>query len=142
MANSDQSSSFPSDADDPFACFGAELEGEKSQRSRIDAATERKELAVEKVQRQVTRDPLCGVLRYHRGTERSLLVYVENELKSLDHRDSLALEVLKCIDKYSLERHWMMHCGPGMFLVNRLIDSPLRPVDVNSAFFFSLNSQR
>jgi predicted O-methyltransferase YrrM len=120
MANPHQSSAVPptaADTEDPFACFGAEVEDEGIKESRVEADEKKGQLEKSSDpvddRRQITRDPLCGVLRYHRGTERSLLVYVENEVKSLDHRDSLAQDVLSCIDRYSLERHWMMHCGPG-----------------------------
>lgn len=115
MANTHQSSSVPS-SEDPFACFGADADGDSNQEIVVDNPEMKASASNDPVdvpRPPVTRDPLCGVLRYHRGTERSLLVYVENEVKSLDHGESLAQDVLNCIDKYSLERHWMMHCGPG-----------------------------
>lgn len=76
-------------ADDLFACF------DDNNDERDDGQYEAK------------RDPECGVLKFHNGTERSLLLYVENHSMG-----STPQAVRNAVDKFCLQRHWMMHVGP------------------------------
>jgi catechol O-methyltransferase len=72
------------------------------------------------------RDDSCGILAFHPNTEKSLLISVKKQVMDMeagerkrqgrdyadDPADSRALEVLKAVDDFCLERHWMMHMGP------------------------------
>lgn len=81
-----------SDGDDPFACFD-------SDRDESDTQVEAK-----------IRDPDCGVLAFHAGTEQALLLHVQNQLNLPEEQSPES--VLQTIDDFCIERHWMMHCGP------------------------------
>lgn len=81
----------PSSDDDPFACFEDE--------AASDAQDSRK-----------VRDPDCGVLAFHSGTEQALLAHVQNQL--IAEEQQTPNSVLATIDAFCIERHWMMHCGP------------------------------
>ena len=50
------------------------------------------------------------MLAFHAGTEFALLTHVQNELASEDQHTPEF--VLRAIDAFCMERHWMMHCGP------------------------------
>jgi hypothetical protein len=59
---------------------------------------------------QILRDPSNGVLMFHGGTERALLVFVKNNLS----REELALPpseklvlIIDLIDRFCYERHWV-----------------------------------
>ena len=74
----------------------------------------------------IKRDASCGICSFHPHTESSLLSHVRNSLAStqtavsVDHKMmnaySLKLEkaeqVLKSVDAFCMQRHWMMHVGP------------------------------
>jgi catechol O-methyltransferase len=77
-------------ADDPFACFNDDDDDE-----------------CDEEQYEATRDPECGVLTFHKGTERSLLLFVENHAIAPTPQ-----AVRDAVDKFCLQRHWMMHVGP------------------------------
>jgi len=55
------------------------------------------------------RDKTCGVLCFHRDTERSLLTHIHNNCES----SSTIPKILSVIDNFCLQRHWMMHVGPN-----------------------------
>jgi catechol O-methyltransferase len=80
------STSFPMATEDAFAAFGSDdEEGDGAGR----------------------RDPANGMLQFHSGTEDALLHYVLNQ-----DQNSGAAAVLKLMDQFCMERHWMMHVGP------------------------------
>ncbi|GMI09878.1 hypothetical protein TrLO_g15281 [Triparma laevis f. longispina] len=54
-----------------------------------------------------TRPPENGVMQFHTGTEQALLVYVTQQTKAGDSPE----QILKIIDTFCEERHWMMHIG-------------------------------
>jgi catechol O-methyltransferase len=81
-------------ADDPFACFDDD-DDDNDNDEHVEG------------QYETTRDPDCGVLQFHNGTERSLLLFVENHSIA-----STPQAVRNAVDKFCLERHWMMHVGP------------------------------
>ena len=87
------------DSDDPFACF-----------DNNEADTTKDSVPSTSSQQIRRRDQECGVLAFHAGTEQSLLTHVQNELASEDQQTPEC--VLRTIDKFCMERHWMMHCGP------------------------------
>jgi catechol O-methyltransferase len=93
----------PSD-DDPFACFGDdddESNAETTPAGLYESASKQ-------------RDAECGVLAFHAGTERALVTYVENQLAGEAHScDS----VIRAIDEFCMERHWMMHIGTNKAVV-------------------------
>ena len=101
------------DEADPFSCFGDDDEDDDSEvipDGSRQPATEAKEFSF-------NRDPHCGVLAFHPGTEQALLKHVENELlvqcqcttdTTITDRSKF---VLDSIDKFCLNRHWMMHVG-------------------------------
>jgi catechol O-methyltransferase len=120
-----------SDEEDPFSCFGDDDEmdsrnGEASTQGTLDAS------AIRSTPPLSVRDPSCGVLAFHHGTEQSLLRHVQLELTSdrfetiitkattttTTHqgeeegcRSVVASLVLQLVDEFCLSRHWMMHVG-------------------------------
>lgn len=88
-------------SDDPFACFDddddSDVDDDEQHDGDIKAAP-------------LIRNPDCGVLAFHRGTERSLLIFVRNQLLSAA---TVTPElVMKAVDDFCIQRHWMMHVGP------------------------------
>ena len=82
---------------DPFSCFDDNEEGTTVD-DVLDAAV-------------LERSDECGVLTFHHGTERALLVHIENE--KLRNKNQLGPSlILELIDSFCTERHWMMHVGP------------------------------
>ena len=81
------------------------------------------------------RDESCGVMSFHFHTEQALLLHVRRALDvSVCNRTgdllplSLAQRVLKAMDEFCMEKHWMMHIGPekGTLICNELEESYLR----------------
>ena len=71
-----------------------------------------------------TRTEECGPLAFHSGTEQELLQYV------LKNADDNADSVIKCIDEFCTQEHWMMHVGPEK---GSILDSAMesaKPFDV------------
>jgi catechol O-methyltransferase len=90
--------------DDPFACFDSDSDVPNEK----DPASNRKTYQVECV-----RNPEYGVLALHAGTEHALLAHVRNDLRQAKPPNRLQPEaVLESIDRFCLQRHWMMHVGP------------------------------
>lgn len=77
---------------DPFACFGDEDEDNHQATNETD---------------ETRRLPENGLLAFHSGTERALLVHVQNNSTRND-----AQSVLEGVDAFCTKRHWMMHVGP------------------------------
>jgi catechol O-methyltransferase len=121
-----------SDDEDPFSCFGDdddEMDSSNrvaSTKGTLDAS------AIRSTPPLSVRDPSCGVLAFHYGTEKSLLRHVQLELTSdrftsivtknpittTNHqgeaegcRTVVASLVLQLVDEFCLSRHWMMHVG-------------------------------
>ncbi|GAX10143.1 catechol O-methyltransferase [Fistulifera solaris] len=84
---------------DPFDVFD-ESDGEREETTK---------------EAQILRDPENGVLMFHGGTEKALLVFVKNNLSreqlALPPSDKLVL-LIDLIDRFCYERHWMMNIGP------------------------------
>ena len=58
---------------------------------------------------QSLRDPENGVLVFHGGTEKALLVFVKNSFEQLDltpSDDTLGI-LIDLIDRFCFERHWV-----------------------------------
>jgi len=81
------------------------------------------------------RDESCGVMSFHFHTEQALLLHVRRALdvSVCNHTGdslplSLAQRVLKAMDEFCMEKHWMMHIGPekGALICNELEESYLR----------------
>ena len=89
------------DGDDPFACFDTD----NDEPDTVDAIAS--DFLATNVRR---RDADAGVLAFHAGTEQALVTYVQNQLTSQE--EQTPTQVLKMIDVFCLERHWMMHVGP------------------------------
>jgi len=99
--------------EDPFGCFSGD--DDDNDNTGHDANTKQPGIGP-----QNTRDPLCGVLTFHSGVEQSLLHYVQREMdtcpdgaannKSTDVLSN-ARQVLKLVDTFAYQRHWMMHIG-------------------------------
>lgn len=70
------------------------------------------------------RDPTCGVLTHHTGTEQALWIFVQNVIATNHpHRSSptgsrdenllqVVEQILQAVDDFCFTRHWMMHIGP------------------------------
>lgn len=86
-------------ADDPFACFDDENGIEDGDGDADDADKE-----------PLVRDRSCGVLAFHKGTERALLLYVQQHCAAAATFNSQAVQT--AVDTFCVERHWMMHVGP------------------------------
>jgi catechol O-methyltransferase len=93
--------------DDPFACFDDDSDGEQKQEATSAVAAASAPILV--------RDPECGVLAFHRGTEQSLLIYVQNAVLAKT-ATSTPYAVMKAVDDFCTQRHWMMHVGPNKSL--------------------------
>jgi catechol O-methyltransferase len=88
--------------DDPFAVFD---DSEDDETNDDRGAT--KERVTEGT---ATRDPECGVLAFHSGTEQALLHFVRNALPP--GNEVSRKRMLSLVDEFCFSRHWMMHVGP------------------------------
>lgn len=108
-----------SQSDDPFDCFGHDDEDDESDENDANPGVS------QPLQKREARDPICGALRFHSGTEQSLCIYVEREMET-PSADSVpdAKRVLQLVDQFCYSRHWMMHVGDqkGKTLVEFLQD--------------------
>ena len=84
-------------ADDPFSCFDNEGDDENADVDDVDETPR-------------VRDGDCGVLAFHRGTERALILYVQQHCEAAATFTSQA--VRSAVDTFCIQRHWMMHVGP------------------------------
>lgn len=57
-------------------------------------------------QEETTRDPSCGALAFHDGTEEALFVYLRQHAVPGN-----VSSILQAIDAFCYQRHWMMHIG-------------------------------
>jgi hypothetical protein len=95
---------------DPFSCFGDDDDVDVDQ-----THVESSDVGTPNV--VTTRDPSCGILAFHAGTEQALLKHVELEIGKRQREQQtndigdLATFVLDSIDNFCLKRHWMMHVG-------------------------------
>lgn len=55
---------------------------------------------------KVSRDPSCGVLAFHSGTEEALFIFLEQTCRKGDVGG-----ILRAVDDFCYNRHWMMHVG-------------------------------
>lgn len=87
------------EVDDPFSCFGEDEDSDEE--GAIDEPIIRDENS-------------CGILSFHPQTESSLLNYVQNNYLCNKSNQSISEKecILKLIDDYCFQRHWMMHVGP------------------------------
>lgn len=110
------------DADDPFACFGDDDDDDDDQVESEESSEEGNKMTKSTDSRTnaTPRDPDCGILAFHRGTEQSLLNHVQLELANLNlklpdqERQNPAdrpSTVLRIVDEFCMTRHWMMHVG-------------------------------
>ena len=114
-------------AEDPFDCFGdddddSDSDDESSGNNSDGGRDQDPNAKSETSSSSSLRDPVCGVLTFHRGTEQSLCHYVQQAMETLptidnnndgnsNERTAVAHRVLKCIDQFCYTRHWMMHVG-------------------------------
>jgi catechol O-methyltransferase len=84
--------------DDPFACFDDDDDDSGSNSSPTIEETKR--------------DPSCGILAFHAGTEQALLKHVESKVASSNAGSLDPSFVLESVDEFCMHRHWMMHVGP------------------------------
>jgi catechol O-methyltransferase len=75
----------PTLSQDPFSCFEDDSDCENDE----------------------TRDPSCGVLSFHKGTEQAMLVFVQQHAIK-----KTPAQVRAAVDTFCQKRHWMMHVGP------------------------------
>lgn len=71
---------------------------------------------------QRNRDAHNGVLSFHHGTEHALLLYVQQQQLQQERRSAQRpdgddnerrrRDILRAVDQFCTERHWMMHVGP------------------------------
>ena len=101
------------DETDPFSCFGDDDDDGVS----IDEIGAQKE--ENKQEKPVERDPSCGILAFHPGTEQAMLKHVENALLQYKEGISRADFILDSIDRFCLQRHWMMHVGNEKAIIIR-----------------------
>jgi catechol O-methyltransferase len=113
--------------EDPFDCFG---EDDDHDDDATDATGNDSSGKQQLTTTKGRRDPSNGILAFHAGTEHALLNHVEQEMLLLHKRRSsnnnpredddalvvstpseTAAAVLRSIDDFSLQRHWMMHVG-------------------------------
>ena len=126
-------------ASDPFVtAFGDDdddddndIAVENVDATRLDAAVAARVDEVGRTQPQ--RNTENGVLSFHNGTEHSLLLFVQQAVKQHmssiqdGQHDNMRQVVLKAIDEFCFDRHWMMHVGPDKgyivqdFLTNQII---------------------
>jgi len=95
--------------DDPFACFDDDVS------DTADSGVVPPTLPRDPSLQAAIRDPDCGVLAFHAGTEQALLTHVQNKLISKEQQTPEA--VLQAVDDFCIERHWMMHCGPEKAII-------------------------
>lgn len=115
---------------DPFAVFDDEedvihtdLEGVKC----VSRIINQERFTHEKPD-AVRRDKMSGVLSFHPNTEIALCLHVKQGLQSIPDNVEKSghvrksKQILKLIDDFCLNRHWMMHVGPkkGSILLDEL----------------------
>jgi catechol O-methyltransferase len=103
---------------DPFSCFGDDDDEDDDASEESPSLTPSECKATKNA---VKRDPSCGILAFHAGTEQSLLKHVELEMTTqrnntnadgaFESESDRADFVLHSIDEFSMKRHWMMHVG-------------------------------
>ena len=99
-------------ASDPFDCFGDD-DSDSDNNDTDDGGPQQNPSASSS---SSVRDPACGVLTFHSGTEQSLCHYVEQALEkriadATNNTSTISQQVLQCIDQFCYSRHWMMHVG-------------------------------
>lgn len=102
--------------EDPFDCFGDDDDDDDTTEDAKNANAVSAENPPSPL-RVLRRDPSNGILAFHAGTEQALLNYVQREIMRTDDvslsatSSERAAAVLRSIDEFSLQRHWMMHVG-------------------------------
>ncbi|KAL3944071.1 MAG: hypothetical protein SGBAC_001855 [Bacillariaceae sp.] len=84
-------------ADDPFSCFDDDSDSDNGVTAEIE---------------NVERDPTCGILAFHAGTEQALLNHVQSRVSKSEANSVDASFILESVDEFCMQRHWMMHVGP------------------------------
>mmetsp|Transcript_15970 Transcript_15970/g.22752 ORF Transcript_15970/g.22752 Transcript_15970/m.22752 type:complete len:308 (-) Transcript_15970:194-1117(-) len=109
---------------DIFECFGSDQE-DSDENIEDDVPTSKSLTSSKKGKREDS----CGVMTFHKNIEYSLLLHVKNHLSTNEegslHGEVISTEtVLKAIDTFCYNRHWMMHVGPekAKILSNSLQD--------------------
>jgi catechol O-methyltransferase len=93
--------------EDPFDCFGDDDHDD-------DDSKNANAVSGENAPSPLRRDSSNGILAFHAGTEQALLNHVQQEMLMSPHVSApseKAAAVLRSIDEFSLQRHWMMHVG-------------------------------
>jgi len=103
-------------SNDPFDCFGSDDDSDSSALN-LDASSGTGPVNEQQAsERNSARDESCGVLAFHPNTEQSLLMHVQNSIPTskddLEDKLSPCENVLKEIDWYCSQRHWMMCVVP------------------------------
>lgn len=125
------------DDQDPFAVFGDDGdddggadndEGDDAHRHKTATTTNSSSPIAPS---QLLRDPSCGAMVFHHGTEQALWHFVKNEFEAKkdrnNHENTLddsntdntiaEIQIKKCemilnlVDNFCMMRHWMMHVG-------------------------------
>jgi catechol O-methyltransferase len=95
-------------ADDPFSCFDNESDDENAHADDVGETLR-------------VRDLDCGVLAFHNGTERALVLFVQQQCEAASTFTSQAVRL--AVDTFCIQRHWMMHVGPEK---SRQLESSLK----------------
>jgi predicted O-methyltransferase YrrM len=94
---------------DIFAVFGEEDDDE----GRLDLLAS-------------NRDTAFGPMQFHRGTEESLLAFVQQQLaeSTTTSKVERVHHIMEAVNTFCYQRHWMMHIGPekAAFLLDHLRD--------------------
>ena len=117
---------------DPFDCFGDDDSDSDNNNDDDESGPQQNPSTASSTVSSTMRDPICGVLTFHSGTEQSLVHYVEQALEKISTSKSstgstsntISQQVLDCIDQFCYSRHWMMHVGDqkGLILKEFLLE--------------------
>jgi len=109
-------------SDDLYNCFGSDDDSDSTvshtlnnEETSVEASGMGRTTEQSTSQRNSARDKSCGVLAFHQNTEQSLLMHVQNSISTSASKEDETLpceRVLKEIDKFCSQRHWMMCVGP------------------------------
>ena len=119
----------PAPPDDPFDVFGSGSDNDDindDKEGKQSVSSDRQWQQQQQQQQDDTvllRDPECGVLTAHAGTEHALLAFVRNNALPIKNGNNTGdnntkpsivrvEQILQAVDDFCLTRHWMMHIGP------------------------------
>ena len=103
------------DEEDPFDVFGGDDGDDESDVDQEGEAVSVDRTKSSNISSLRKRAPENGFNLYHSGTEQAMIQFVKNELakgvKAIQKGDDQLSTVIRLVDEFCFQRHWMMHIG-------------------------------